>query len=489
MTTRHYLFCLMILGILACLHPSVTLRPADAAQATIPSFSRPTVYIPYFAERTQTSPMGLFWFGRVNDRENYADVRISYDANELYIRVAIFDRYVWYDTKPNLDKLDLWDAVSLYLSPDPSVGNARFSPKRFVAQVSDWQDDINYQAAWSQEDGAWARAPIPFTTKTGWRGGGPNDNTKNERGWTLSYRLPFSSFGLDGPPPAGTVWRIAAVVHDRDDKEGTPIPDQIWPADLNRDQPQSWGRLHFGLPATYAPPVAENSQSFAIRHGLDGAVVPDAEVGGTTTCGHGVDFWRDWGNLNYAGGEYFNIQNQIDVVDWPCFAKYYVTFPLDTLPPGKIVISATLTLHQFGNAGQGWEPAPIGSTIQVFTVNDAWDESTLTWNNAPLANANVARAWVEPVKTAPKWPGIPHTWDLSRAFAERYATGGPLRLALYSADGAYHSGKYFVSSDTGEWNAQARPTLYVTLGDPTEAAAPTPPPVGNNSTYLPFLTR
>ncbi|MBX2998561.1 MAG: DNRLRE domain-containing protein [Caldilineaceae bacterium] len=489
LTTRRALFCLLILGGIVTLYAPATPLPAEAAQATIPSTVRPTVYIPYFTGETYTSAMGIFWFGRVNDRENYADVRISYDDRELYVRVAIFDRYVWYDPKPNLDKLDHWDAVSLYLSPDPAAGDAHFSPKRFVAQVSDWQDDANYQAAWSQEDGAWMRMPIPFTTKTGWRGGGPNNNAKNERGWTLAYRLPFSSFGLDGPPPAGTVWRIAAVVHDRDDQAGTPIPDQVWPQDLNRDQPQTWGRLHFGLLPAYTPPAVENRQTFTIRHGLNGTVVPDAEVGGTTTCGHGVDFWRDWGNLNYAGREHFNIQNQIDVVDWPCFAKYYVTFPLDTLPPDKVVISATLTLHQFGNSGQGWEPGPIGSTIQVFAVEDAWDESTLTWNNAPLANANVARTWVEPVATTPPWPGIPHTWDLSQTVAEIHATGGPLRLALYSADGAYHSGKYFVSSDTGDWNAGARPTLRVTLGDPIEATSPNPPPTHNHSLYLPALVR
>jgi hypothetical protein len=465
---------------------SAAIHPVSGAQAV---GTPPTVYIPYFAGETRTSGMSIFWFGRVDDRDNYADVRISYDDNELYVRVAIFDRYVWYDPKPNLDQLDRWDAVSLYLSPDPATANPSFTPKRFIGGANDYQDDMNYQAAWSQEGEGWVRASIPFTTKMGWRGGGPNDNNKNERGWTLAYRLPFSSLGLDAPPPAGTVWRIAAVVHDRDDKEGTPIPDQVWPSALNSDQAQTWGRLVFGLPSAYMPPAAENSQSFIIRHGLNGATVSDAEVGGTTTCASGVDFWRDWGNLNYAGREPFNIQNQIDVVDWPCFAKYYVTFPLEPLPPGKVVISATLTLHQFGNSGQGWEPAPLGSNIQVFTVDQPWNEVTLTWNNAPLAQANVARAWVEPLDTSPKWPGIPHTWDLSRAFAEIYATGEPLRLVLYSADGAYHSGKYFVSSDTGDWNATARPTLHVTLGDPTETTTPNPPPDLKNATYLPMLVR
>ena len=42
--------------------------------------------------------------------------------------------------------------------------------------------------------------------------------------------------------------------------------------------------------------------------------------------------------------------------------------------------------------------------------------------------------------------------------------GAPVRLALYEADWAYHSGKYFYASDTGDWNAEGRPTLTVTWG-------------------------
>jgi len=40
-----------------------------------------------------------------------------------------------------------------------------------------------------------------------------------------------------------------------------------------------------------------------------------------------------------------------------------------------------------------------------------------------------------------------------------------LRLILYSADSAYHSGKYFVASDTGDWNLEGRPRLDVQWGD------------------------
>ena len=147
------------------------------------------------------------------------------------------------------------------------------------------------------------------------------------------------------------------------------------------------------------------------------------------------------------------------MADWPCFARYYVTFPLGSIPPGSVIISATLTLYQFGNAGGAGEAQP--SWIQVLIASADWREETITWNNAPLAYENIGGSWVNPITDWPGWPGVPRTWDVSYAVARAYARGEPLRLVLYSADSAYHSGKYFVSSDTGDWNAEGRPRLEV----------------------------
>jgi hypothetical protein len=96
-----------------------------------------------------------------------------------------------------------------------------------------------------------------------------------------------------------------------------------------------------------------------------------------------------------------------------------------------------------------------------------WNETTIAWNNAPLALQNLGRSWVNPAAPPfPGWPGVPYSWDVSGAVAEAYSHGEPLRLAMYSADWAMNSGKYFSSSDTEDWNAAARPTLQVTWGDP-----------------------
>jgi hypothetical protein len=305
---------------------------------------------------------------------------------------------------------------------------------------------------------------VPFTTRPVWQGTAPNQNGAYDKGWIMDIWIPFASLGLAGPPAQDTEWGMALAVHDRDDAAGTAIPDAVWPEGMIGDQPGTWGELVFGLPS-YVPPAAVPRDTVTIRDGLDGASVVDVHVGGDTTCG--VDYEPDyagWGDANYAGDTDFNIQNQGNVHDWPCFSKYYVTFPLDAVPAGKVVLSATLTLHQFGGSGGPGQAEP--SLIQVLTVGSDWSEGTLTWNNAPLSLENVARTWVYPLAEFPDWPGVAHTWDVSRAAAAAYTSGTPLRLALYDADWDYHSGKYFVSSDTGEWNAEGRPTLRVTWGDP-----------------------
>ena len=90
----------------------------------------------------------------------------------------------------------------------------------------------------------------------------------------------------------------------------------------------------------------------------------------------------------------------------------------------------------------------------------------ITWNSAPLAAENIGGRWVEPITSQPDWPGIPRQWDVSYVVAQAYAVGAPVRLILYAADADYHSGKYFVASDTGDWIIRGRPVLRVAWGEP-----------------------
>jgi hypothetical protein len=101
----------------------------------------------------------------------------------------------------------------------------------------------------------------------------------------------------------------------------------------------------------------------------------------------------------------------------------------------------------------------------VATVNEDWNPQTLSWNNAPLVKENISRIVVNTRSGNLVWPGVPYTWDVSKAVADAYASGQPLRLVFYSTDSGYSTGKYFSSSYTDDWNATARPTLQATLGN------------------------
>ena len=119
-------------------------------------------------------------------------------------------------------------------------------------------------------------------------------------------------------------------------------------------------------------------------------------------------------------------------------------------------------MNMFGNAGGGDFEDPQDSYIQVFTIDEDWNENTLTWNNAPLAVENIAGTWVKPVQFSNQRE---YSWDVTKGVIEAIGSGTPLRLALYSADGEKHSGKYFYSSDSNDWGGTTRPTLQVFWGN------------------------
>jgi hypothetical protein len=476
----------VVLGVAVVLTLVGPTIPGCAETGTVQDGSSRRVHVPHFDDTITWRDTAIFWFGRINASENYADVRVAYTDDDLCLRLQVFDRRVWYDTSPTPNDLTEWDAATMFLDLDGNVGDAPDANSyQFVAQFNWWEARDDYQLAYQGTGSGWQAVAFPFTTSSAWRGDAPNTDD-DDRGWVAEFCLPFDSFELSGPPAQGTVWGLGLILHDRDDAAGTFIPDKMWPDGLESADPATWGQLAFGLP-TYSPPATVPGGTVTIRQGLDGAVVVDGAVGGAGTCGRGLDFWNEWGDTNYAGSGDFNIQNQSDVADWPCYSKYYVIFPLDALPAGRTIVSATLTLHQYGNAGGGSWGDPPTSYIQVLTVAEDWNEETLTWNNAPLAVKNVSGAHVPGLTSFPGWPGVPRNWDLGLAVAEAHAAAEPLRLVLYSADTAYHSGKYFSSSDTGNWNAVGRPTLRVTWGDALatvgKEASPTCPSAGDIVTY------
>jgi hypothetical protein len=412
---------------------------------------------------TDMEEMAVFWFGQVSATDNYSDVRIAYSSTNLEIRTATFDQYLWYNAQSTGANLENYDAVTITLQSDSSPSGAPTSNSwRIVSALRNWEGQANYTTFYQGNGSTWVQKPVTFTAAPVWRGNGLNGSAAG-RGWVDDIRIPFSSLGLGSAPASGTVWRIGVRVHDRDTASGAMQPDTFWPLNNQVNAPSTWSLMRFGMP-TYSPPALNNPQTIQIYQGKDGAQVPDADVGGGTTCSAGMDFFTQFGSANYAGREYVNIQNQSDVSDWPCFSKYYVTFPLDAIPVGKVIRTAKLVMHQFGSAGAPGDTV-YTSFLQASTVAESWDESALTWNHAPLPLQNLASTRIGVYKVnPPDFNNLPaYQWDVSQAAAEASTNGAPLKLVLYTPAGAQHSGKYFLSSNS--YYAFDRPTLVVEYGD------------------------
>ena len=135
----------------------------------------PTVHVPYFQDEIHFEQTAIFWFGHVTPIDNYADVRIGYTSQFLYIRLGVFDRLLWYDTQPSPETLQSWDAIDLLLKVNTIGSNIidQYS-YRFVGQLNWWEDDrdkwqTSYQgngAGWDENTFDWIRFE-----KTGYRQG------------------------------------------------------------------------------------------------------------------------------------------------------------------------------------------------------------------------------------------------------------------------------------------------------------------------------
>ncbi len=446
--------------------PAVQLNHNDVFDVPGSVSAARKINAPYFSDSIIFSRMSIAWFGELSPVDNYTDIRVGYSNDSLVVTLSILDRYLFFDQTPSINEIQNWDAASMYISLDQNPGSQLgVDEYQFVAQVNHWQPREDYQAVYQGNGTTWSLVNLPFETETMWRGEGFNDLTKLSKGWAVTFRIPFESIGLQEPPHNAN-WRLGFAIHDRDDPAGSPISDKIWPESTLSNRPDTWGLLHFGIPENL-PVSGDYDGTTVIRHGFDGAIVEDAHVGGAMTCGDYVDYWSEWPNLNYGTEDLgqINIQNQRDVSDFPCFSKFLISFPMDSVPEGVEVISATLTMHQFGSSGTGWDDDPQDSFIQVLTIAEDWDPSTITWNTVPYAVENFGGLRVEPLPVFPGWPGVPRTWNISPIVQQTVQTTEPLRLVLYSADSAIHSGKYFYSSDSNS-DGSARPYITVYWKNP-----------------------
>lgn len=182
-------------------------------------------------------------------------------------------------------------------------------------------------------------------------------------------------------------------------------------------------------------------------------------MGGGGTCGSGHEGGTE---TNHGDDASLYLGSEIQPTHFPCFNKSYLRFSLGSIPPGKVILSATLTLHHWG--GASFDPFYTPSFVWLSSVIDPWNELTIHWNNAPLAQENYSMTRIPPKTTQLKWPGDPYNWDATQAVAEAYATGQPVSFALYDSTTGRDSSKYLTSSETGDWNVEGRPRLTVVWG-------------------------
>jgi hypothetical protein len=431
------------------------------------------VNIPYFPDQVIWAQTAIFWFG-VNEQgmpgRNYADVRVAYTSGALRVRVTVVDYYLWYKVNPTVaDDLTQYDAVAIYLdtgldqATTPQTGDYTF-----LLGAHDWPNDnapqyhrqargtgTGWDTTWA---GEWEdREAMQWSCNPG-----PNSNECDiDYGWTAIFTIPWETLGCSGPPPTGTIWGLGVQLHDRDDEPPAGyVAPEAWPETFDTDSPATWGLLHFGY-ADYQPPsvIPEDTTTIRAISPADNTV-EDAWMGGGGLCSGGHEGGSE---INHGDDAGLFVGTEVAPTHFPCFNKSYLRFSLDAIPPGKLIISATLTLHHWGNADPS-QAQP--SWVHLFTIGDPWQEMTIHWNNAPLAQENVAASWIYPITEPVDWPGNPYNWDATQAVAEAYAAGRPVNIAIYGSDTDQHSSKYLTSSETGDWNAAGRPTLTVVWGQP-----------------------
>jgi len=300
--------------------------------------------------------------------------------------------------------------------------------------------------------------PVAYRTSAGWSfgercGGSPPWSC---RGWSAERRIPWSELG--GKPAVGVEWPLVMSAYGSE-----------------------WrGVLHWGLP-DYAGANVAGAKVLTIP------LSSDAMLGGGTDCGSPdyPHYFPTWGARNWGASGHVNIQAQWDTADWPCYARYYAGWSLASLPTGAQVVSATVQMRMFGNPGYGPGYNENGSLntdngtgetlVQVYEVDEAWREATITWDSAPPAVENISRTLVRPLPRTclptGSWycsPGIPYAFDVTEIVKRAVeAERSWASMALYTAAGQYHSGKYFSSREGAE-----PPLVYIAYRLP--AAAPTP---------------
>jgi hypothetical protein len=463
----------------------------------------------------QLSRSGIAWLGRFGKNENYAELRVAYDDDGLYVHVNVADLYVWWilDNGPQwggalAGELQNGDGIELFVDPGESTQAGRDAPSSralriLVGNYPYWDAEQTATPhlatkTWRGDGATWQPVADPASQGALWfhsvnsswnEDPGPNNNrTEYDNGTIYELFVPWASLGLDAEPASGSVLRVAARLYDVDDpkdsefaapqpsKSGStqrgPMPPMAWPESLQESNPSTWSAVILNQAPYRAAEVASET---TVTLSADDVPMQDVTVGGHAfiedrwLAGGGTSAnyaWETCMDTRFSGGP-----NALDLLVHPeatpthvCFfSRALLRYDLSSrVPPGSVVVRATLNLyHDGGDAASpsdGPDFAVQRSPMQVHRLEGDWTDTpltgTVTWNTAPLAAENVGFGLVE--TRTPEQVQL----DITPLVARAVLRGEPLNMALYGADTTPNSGKYFVASEESGNN----PTLSVTFG-------------------------
>jgi hypothetical protein len=300
------------------------------------------------------------------------------------------------------------------------------------------------------------------------------------RGWTAARVIPWASLG--GKPQLGDEWPMSFTVCRERWASATDCAANGY----------TWaGVLRWGLPNYSGASVAGMQY-------IDVPITDAAMVGGGVNCGynHDADYFATWGDSTtpIVGKQINAAQNQGDTADWPCYTRSLYRWAAPSLPPGAAVVSATLTLNQWGNAGYGPQNNQT-TTVELWDVDGQWDAATVTWDNAPRPVENITRApmaaisWQCPNNFCAD--AVPVTFDVTELVKR-----GANDAMAYTQAWDYHSGRYVWQPDSmriwfilegapqATWTPQPSPTVQ-----PTPTIAPTSTPLAPTASPTPSPTQ
>ena len=147
----------------------------------------------------------------------------------------------------------------------------------------------------------------------------------------------------------------------------------------------------------------------------------------------------------------------------------FLRFNMSAIPAGSTIVSAQLQMTGFAGFAHGGN----GNQYIAFVADDTWDESTITWNNMPVAGAELGKWFI--------WYNLPcdasfkgnqsRSADITSQVATEFAGDGQISLQVRTSG---YWVRYY-SREGGD--PDVRPQLIVNYGKPAKPV-PALAPIG-----------